>query len=310
MPWIPVRPDGRRPAKPAEKEKKSGWDKLSAIGSFASGLAVLAAFGALAVGIWEFKDQQATTAMQTFNQERQDAINQYFDDMSALVLQDKLATANPSQAVRAIAEARTYTTVRYLDGQRKGTLIRFLREAALITVPNPVVSLKNSDLRDISVPRTTILGDVNLSSLNLRGAVLEDVQLLGVDFSGSDLTDINLSYSQLTCSPPAKGNPRICVDLSGATLSNAWLVAANLTAADLTAADLAQADLAGADMNNARLIGAQLGTADLRGASLRGATYNARPIAVPESGETVTEPPTQWPPGFDPRAAGAVCVDC
>ena len=74
---------------------------------------------ALALGVWQFKQQQASTAAQTLDQQRQDAINQYYDDMSTLVLQDGLGTSKETASVRAIAEARTDTTVRYLDGTRK-----------------------------------------------------------------------------------------------------------------------------------------------------------------------------------------------
>ena len=300
MPWIPVRsrpePHGRR----AGAEKKSGLDIAAAIGQLVGGFAVFVSVAALAAGVWQFKQQQETSAAQTLDQQRQDAIDQYYDDMSTLVLQDGLGTSKETASVRAIAEARTDTTVRYLDGARKGTLIRFLREAGLIMGPNPAVSLQLSDLENLTVPQATIFSGANLSDLDLLDADLDDAQMLGVDLSRSHLDGANLSYALLNCLPAAGGSAGACADLSDATL---------------TYADLEDANLVGAKLNSANLTGAELVGADLTGAvlshvHLSGATYNVAPLNTPEPGGTVTDRPTEWPRGFKPRAYGAVCVDC
>jgi uncharacterized protein YjbI with pentapeptide repeats len=300
MPWIPVRsrpePRGRR----AGAEKKSRWDIVAALGQLIGGFAVIVSVATLAAGVWEFKQQQESTAAQTLDQQRQDAINQYYDDMSTLVLTDGLGTSKETAAVRAIAEAQTDTTVRYLDGARKGTLIRFLREAGLIMGANPAVSLQLSDLEDLTVPQATILSGVNLSDLDLLDADLDDARMLGVDLNGSHLDGANLSYAWLDCLPGAGGSPGVCADLSDATLTYADLEDANLVGADLDGANLTGAELVGADLTGARL-------SDV---DLSGATYNIATLRTPERGGTVTDRPTRWPRGFNLRASGAVCVDC
>jgi uncharacterized protein YjbI with pentapeptide repeats len=305
MPWIPMRSRSapRGGGAGAEKEKKSGWDIAAALGQLIGAFAVVVSVAGLAVSVWLFKQQQQSTAAQTLDQQRQDAINQYYDDMSTLVLQDGLGTSKQTAAVRAIAEARTDTTVRYLDGARKGTLIRFLREARLIMGPNPAVSLQLTDLEDLTVPQATVLSGVNLSDLDLLDADLDDARMLGVNLSESHLDGANLSYAWLNCLPAANGGASVCANLSYATLSGA----------DLEDANLIRADLAHANLTGAELVGADLTDADLSDADLRGATYNVATLRTPEPGGTVTDRPTQWPADFNLRAlraAGAVCVDC
>jgi hypothetical protein len=81
--------------------------------------------------------------------------------------------------------------------------------------------------------------------------------------------------------------------LPGARLGWARLAQADLRGADVRGASLQYAQLAGAHLEQAQLCGAQLQGADLRGAHLTGARVSAE---------------TDWPPGFDWRAAGARLV--
>ena len=93
-----------------------------------------------------------------------------------------------------------------------------------------------------------------------------------------------------------------CTDLSVANLAESnfdgasfrWssLVFADLTGADLYRANLSNADLREADLTRANLMGADLSRAlNLSTANLSGAYYNSE---------------TQFPPGFDPSAAGMI----
>jgi uncharacterized protein YjbI with pentapeptide repeats len=257
--------DGKSAGQGEGKKRKFRLD-------WATAITQIVAVAALIIGIWQFEQTQQSNAAAALDQQRQDAISQYYDDMSTLVLQGKLTPAAQNAPELAIAEARTYTTLRFLDGARKADLIRYLWEAGLIMVPHPAINLRYADLRDVSFPTGTSLGDVDLSSLGLGGASLVYAQLMGADLSGSDLTGANLNLAQLTCLAAAGGS-QVCANLSGATLTGADLVGANLT---------------GADLRDATLTGA-----DLNGAILQGATYNGR---------------TLWPSGFQPRGTGAVCV--
>ena len=63
---------------------------------------------------------------------RQDATLQtYLDQMSGLMLDKNLLTSKEGDAVRAVARTVTLTTLRRLDGSRKGEVVRFLAEARL-----------------------------------------------------------------------------------------------------------------------------------------------------------------------------------
>jgi Pentapeptide repeats (8 copies) len=101
--------------------------------------------------------------------------------------------------------------------------------------------------------------------------------------------------------PMVGAQPRRREHLSGVDLHLAGLSATSLPGADLREAHLRDsclhaADLRDADLRDADLGGADLDAADLQGADLDGANLRAATFS----------PLTTWPPGFDPRAAGAL----
>jgi hypothetical protein len=95
-----------------------------------------------------------------------------------------------------------------------------------------------------------------------------------------------------------------------ANLHQAHLHQATLNEADLSGATLYRANLYEADLRGANLSGADLSdTANLDTTILRGARYNAKEILVKDpQGKEGKMPPTKWPQGFDPKAAGATEV--
>jgi hypothetical protein len=273
-----------------QTEKKSRWDKASVIVQSIGGLAIFISLAGLFVGIHQFNQQQATNAADQLNQQHQATLDKYLDDMSDLVLNHQLATSGPDSVTTAIAIARTATALRNLDGVSRGILIRFLWNAGLITAPNPVLRLYLLDL-DYAVFRNARLNQVYLRQLSIVGANFSGAVLSGAELSNSVLIESNLANANLACA-----SRDICTDLSGA-----YLMRADLVGADLGGADLTGADLDGANLEDARLAGA----------NLHGASYNIRPEKVTnEQGQPVTNMPTAWPTGFDPKAAGATCDDC
>ena len=72
---------------------------------------------------------------------REARLQNYFDRMTELILDKALSSSEPGARIRDIARARTLTVVRGLDGERKGALLRFLREAHLINAPHPIIKL-------------------------------------------------------------------------------------------------------------------------------------------------------------------------
>jgi hypothetical protein len=240
--------------------------------------------------VQQFNEQQKTNASDLTNQQNEATLDEYLDDMSTLVLHDKLTNASPDSPIAAIAVARTATALRDLDGGRKGTLVRFLWETGLINGPKPTLDLYQADL-DGAVFQNANLYQVYLSPLSLVGANFKDARLEGADLSQSVLIQATLEDADLTC-----WNHNTCTNLSGS-----YLIRANVAGAHLQGADLEGADLDGANLNGAQLAGTKLNNA----------SYNVRPFrAENEQGQWVTDMPTSWPKGFNPKAAGATCDDC
>lgn len=140
---------------------------------------------------------------------REDILQNYFNSMSELLVNQKLFEPEAEAGVRAMTRARTLATVRRLDGERKGNVIRFLYEAGLIKTGKTIVDLRQADLLGSDL-RGALLQNVNLSQTflhqaDLRGAVLDQVDLTdvglhdailrGADFRTANLTRIQLNRS-------------------------------------------------------------------------------------------------------------------
>jgi len=122
--------------------------------------------------------------------------------------------------------------------------------------------LSSANLRD-AILRNVDLSNANLSSAKLRDADLLDANLSGADLSNADLMDACLINTNL-CSANLRDADLNGTDLSGADLSNA----------DLSSANLTNVILAGAHLTNVILAGAHLHNANLRGANFRGADFS------------------------------------
>lgn len=210
-------------------------------------------------------DQRTQTDREIADQRRQDDIMQAYLDQVGQLLLDKdrpLRKSEEDAEVRTLARARTLTILSQLDGVRKGELIRFLLEAALIRGSlrgsreerlYPIISLEDADLRGIDLfgydLSETVLTAADLSGADLSACGFEDTYL-----SGAFLIDADLPATHL------KG-----ADLNGATLRGAAL-----NGSDFRGAALYGANLVGADLTNANLLGADLTNADLTGAIVTG----------------------------------------
>jgi len=184
------------------------------------------------------------------DQQRETTLKTYMDNMSDLLLNQKLQESKPNDEVRVVARVRTLIALQQLDAKRKGLLLQFLYEAKLIDGKgeNVVISLWLANLSGASLNNTSLSG-ANLSETNLSYAELQDVNLSGADLSGANLQNIKLRY----------------IDLSKADLSHA----------DLSLADLggneSWTDLRGANLSYANLSGIDFHSVDLSGANLSGA---------------------------------------
>jgi DNA-binding PadR family transcriptional regulator len=110
------------------------------------------------------------------------------------------------------------------------------------------------------IDRNSLVGSIDLSLTNLRGADLERAYFRGANLAGVDFGKANIGGS----------------DLTGAYLIEAVLIEAklgrvNFERADLERAKLERANLRGANLREANLRGATLIGVNFRGANLKGA---------------------------------------
>ncbi len=139
--------------------------------------------------------------------EYENAFQIYLKNLSDLILEHNLLTSDEGHIVRALASTRTRTTLRVLDGERRGRVIRFLYDTGLIDTDKKIISTKDLDLYganmigfhfknacltnaclDNSDFRGAKMDNVNLSKASLKKAILRDA-----DFENADLTGISLS---------------------------------------------------------------------------------------------------------------------
>jgi uncharacterized protein YjbI with pentapeptide repeats len=286
-------------------------------------LAVGAAFFA-----WLTNKRQRETAEQRLREQRRiehdrvraAALQTYLDCMTEL-LQAGLRTSEPDDETRHIARVQTLATLRQLDGERKGWLLRFLYESNLIG-KHPVLVLRGADLDGADLRGADLsganLGGASLAQAHLQGtnlswAMLHGARLAGAvlhgahlvladlreaDLRGAKLQGANLSWAKLrgarlddATQLDAKwrivwsivNHGGVERDLQGIDAVGADLHATDLGRADLRGANLAMALLTMARLQGANLGGAELHGADLRGANLHGARVTREQLAVAES---------------------------
>jgi len=203
---------------------------------------------------------------ETIAEDRQQAavLDAYLATMTTLLIDKGLKGSAMESAPRAVARAQTLTVVERLNGQRKGSVVRFLYESHLIDKDEPIVALHGADLRRADLRRAMLMG------ATLRGADLHRAMLIGAvlkeaALDGATLAEATLNTADLT------GADLIGANLPGADLTTATLDGADLTGATLTAADLTGATLIGATLTRANLIRATLDGVDLARANLTAA---------------------------------------
>lgn len=207
--------------------------------------------------------QEAATAAQTLDQQRQSMFDTYLDRMSDLLLIYHLQTAKPGSPVRAIAEARTKATLKYLDPSRRAELVQFLWAAGLVTGKQPVISLGASPLSPVIFEHALLYG-INLTGALLIKSTFDDCDLHGAIFTEATLLDATLNNVNLS------GANMTQDDLNNATLEDATLTEVNLTKALLIDASLSGDDLTKVNLRGASLAGADLAWANLKDANLSG----------------------------------------
>jgi hypothetical protein len=215
------------------------------------------------------------------DQQKEEAIQAYFDRIADLLLKDKLSKYSPEE-VKTVARIRTLTVLRGLDPKRKGRILMFLKDSGLID-REAVIDLCGADLSGISAAFASLgrvnIGDANLSGADLQGAGLGKSYLSGTNLRGANLAGANLAGADL-----------FEADLSGANLSGAKLNGANLNGANLRGCRLNEANLSDADLSGVNLSVGDLIRANLRGAKLEGARLTGADLSQADlSGTQLTK---------------------
>jgi uncharacterized protein YjbI with pentapeptide repeats len=178
---------------------------------------------------------------------REEALQEYIDRISDLLLNKELKTLDDNDPKRDIAlniaHAITLSVLRRLDKEekRKESVMRFLSDTELV---------KDLNLSSIDLSKTDIHG-ANLSSAKLRSANLSGANLNDTELSRVELQGANLSGTKLSGANLSKAH------LIHANLSNAELIGAELESANLFCADLSDANIENANLNNTNLVGVE-----------------------------------------------------
>lgn len=159
------------------------------------------------VALW-FNNSQTNLDRQIAEDRRgEETLQSYLDRMEYLLLEKDLRAAGTTSEVSILARAFTTTTLRELDGRRKGALLLFLYEAGLVDEEGPVIDLQNANFSQIVLFKPKLSG-INLHSVSLVGASLKEADfvdadlssayLQGADLTGADLTGANLQDANIS----------------------------------------------------------------------------------------------------------------
>ena len=252
----------------------------------------------LAIGAYLFTRFENRRTQKIANQQSQDATLQaYLDHIGSLLLDEKASkelhnlekeNEEPNK-VRTLARARTLTALDQVGGSRKGTIVRFLREAHLILIQDgnqrvsPIIELGFANLKGAS------LGNAFLKDASLRRADLSRADLSRADLSGADLRDTYLREANLQRA-----------NLIGADLSHASMIEADLQRANLREANLQRTCLSEANLQRTYLRGTNLSSVQGWTEDQLSEADNLRVATMPDGqilhGDAVPDGPTfeEW----------------
>jgi hypothetical protein len=162
------------------RSAKTLWDVLQLLAALLIPIVIV-------VFTTRFTKQQSQTEHETtLDNQREILLQDYLNKIADLLLDTNrpLRKSVEDDEVRKIARVWTLTALRRLDGERKGSVIRFLHEANLINKDNYIVDLRGADLKGANLEYSHLEGarlrGVHLEFASLQGASLEGANLLGV----------------------------------------------------------------------------------------------------------------------------------
>jgi uncharacterized protein YjbI with pentapeptide repeats len=146
----------------------------------------------LALGAWYLGNIEKQNEKEREAEKNQrDNVSKFLELMTALLLEKKLNDNQASSDVKSVARAQSLRLFRESDNSRKGIVLQFLYETALIS-KNPKIDLNGANLR------TASLDGIVLNSAELSGAYfcdcrLKNAQLVATEFRGSDFREAQIS---------------------------------------------------------------------------------------------------------------------
>ena len=121
------------------------------------------------------------------DRQQEESMKSYFHEMTGLLLDKQLRSADKDSEVRSIARVMTLTTLRKMNGVRKGFILLFLSDLKLISRDAPIISLSGANLYR-----------ADLTGLDLSNTNLENVYLSEAKFASTTIDNANLSNSVLS----------------------------------------------------------------------------------------------------------------
>jgi ABC-type multidrug transport system fused ATPase/permease subunit len=159
-----------RPQTPTDRKDVANILVVIAAGVVGT-LTALAALGNLYISRRNLENARAALRQQRdldLTRRSAEALQAYFEQMGGLLLDEELHTkADRYDVTRVTARARTLAVLGQLDGERKRTVLLFLRESRLI---NSKVRYRNG--RVVAYARLVGLEDADLKEVDLREARL------------------------------------------------------------------------------------------------------------------------------------------
>ncbi len=125
---------------------------------------------------WFNNRREKSTRQLEDNRIKEDRLQSYLDRMTELILDNKMSDDGTKSEVHYIARARTLATLRGLDAERKGVILKFLCESRLVEVQPLKLVIADADFSgailtydDISV---SVLEGANFQSATLNTRTL------------------------------------------------------------------------------------------------------------------------------------------
>lgn len=260
---------GAQPVSTSTESAKNLWDWLELLGALAIPVAVALIGYLLQSAERERTEKQAQTEREIAEDRiREQRLQDYLDRMTELILEKGLTKPDVSEEVKAVARTRTLATLRSLDGERKGALIKFLYESDLIGRQDkePIISLRDADITRANLQRAELVC-VNFQGANLRQVNFERAELVMGNLEGANLEQVNLQDALFSLVNLDWTNLRHVdlqnADLTHASLQYATLEGTNLAGANLTYAKLDQAYFKAVNLQRAKVTSEQLSKAIL-----------------------------------------------